>query len=105
MAPLFTGPTRIHVTVTVPLGRGGDDLVMLQKFGPLYSWTNQGSLYTKTSTLEGGGMQAVRNREMALHRKKAFRYSRPQPGWNLPNSPYAGIIYLWRHYSLPGRVW
>ncbi len=24
--------------------------------------------------------------------KKAFRYSRPQPGCHLPNSPYAGIM-------------
>jgi hypothetical protein len=26
--------------------------------------------------------------------KKAFRYSRPQPGCHLPNSPWAGIIEL-----------
>ncbi len=26
--------------------------------------------------------------------KKAFRYSRPQPGCHLPNSPWAGIIYI-----------
>ncbi len=30
--------------------------------------------------------------------KKAFRYSRPQPGCHLLNSPQAGIIYIWRHY-------
>ncbi len=27
-----------------------------------------------------------------LHRKKDFRYSRPQPGCHLPNSPWAGIM-------------
>jgi len=37
--------------------------------------------------------------------KKAFRYSRPQPGRHLPNSPWAGIIYIWRHNSCPGRDW
>ncbi len=37
--------------------------------------------------------------------KKAFRYSRPQPGCQKPNSPWTGIIYKWRHNSRPGRVW
>jgi hypothetical protein len=35
--------------------------------------------------------------------KKAFRNSRPQPGYHLPNSPWAGIIYIWRHNSRPGE--
>ncbi len=33
------------------------------------------------------------------------RVSRLQPGCHEPNSPWAGIIQLWRHYSRPGRVW
>jgi hypothetical protein len=35
-----------------------------------------------------------------LHRnKKAFRYSRPQPGCHLPNSPWAGIMTSYVNYS------
>ncbi len=37
--------------------------------------------------------------------KKGSRVSRHQPGCHWPNSPSAGIIQLWRHYSRPGRVW
>ncbi len=40
-----------------------------------------------------------------LHRKKAFRYYRHQPGCHVQNSSWAGIIYKWRHNSRPGRVW
>ncbi len=29
---------------------------------------------------------------ICLNRKKAFRYSRPQPGCHIPNSPWAGIM-------------
>ncbi len=31
--------------------------------------------------------------------KKAFRYSRPQPGSHLPNSPWAGIMMPYINYS------
>ncbi len=34
-----------------------------------------------------------------LHRKKAFQYSRPQPGCHLPNSPWAGIMTSYIKYS------
>ncbi len=37
--------------------------------------------------------------------KKAFRYSRSQPGCHLPNSPWAGIMTSYINYSCPGRVW
>jgi hypothetical protein len=37
--------------------------------------------------------------------KKGSWVSRLQPGCHEPNSPWAGIIQLWRHYSRPGRVW
>ncbi len=37
--------------------------------------------------------------------KKCSRVSSLQPGCHLPNSPWAGIIQLWRRYSRPGRVW
>ncbi len=30
--------------------------------------------------------------KMFIHRKKAFQYSRPQPGCHLPNSPWAVIM-------------
>ncbi len=49
-----------------------------------------------------------RNTEDPLvHRKKNFSIfpSRPQPWCHLPDSPWAGIIYIWRHNSHPGRVW
>ncbi len=42
-----------------------------------------------------------RGKVRLIHRKKAFRYSRPQPGCHLPNSPWAGIINIWRHNSRP----
>jgi len=35
--------------------------------------------------------------------KKAFRYSRPQPGCQLPNSPWAGIMPTYIIYSLQGE--
>ncbi len=35
--------------------------------------------------------------------KKSSRVSRLQPGCHKPNSPWAGIIQLWRHYSRPGE--
>ncbi len=37
--------------------------------------------------------------------KKAFRYSRPQPGCHLPKSPWAAIMTSYINYSYPGRVW
>jgi hypothetical protein len=37
--------------------------------------------------------------------KKAFRYSRHQPGCHLPNSPWAGIVISYINYSRLGRVW
>ncbi len=37
--------------------------------------------------------------------KKAFRYSCPQPGCHLPDSPWAGIETSYVNYSCPGRVW
>jgi hypothetical protein len=33
-----------------------------------------------------------------LHRKKSFRYSFPQPGCHLPNSPWAGIMTSFINY-------
>ena len=36
--------------------------------------------------------------------KKGSRVSRLQPGCHKPNSPWAGIIQLWRHYSRPSLV-
>jgi hypothetical protein len=37
--------------------------------------------------------------------KKAFRYSRPQPGCHLPNYPWAGVVTSYINYSRLGRVW
>jgi hypothetical protein len=37
--------------------------------------------------------------------KKAFRYSRPQPGCHVPNSPWVGIMTSYINYSCLGRVW
>jgi hypothetical protein len=34
--------------------------------------------------------------------KKAYRFSRPQPGSHKPNSPYRRELF---NYSWPGRVW
>ncbi len=42
---------------------------------------------------------------LKVYRKKAFWYSRPQPGRHLPNSLWAGIITSYINYSHPGRVW
>ncbi len=44
----------------------------------------------------GGGLYTV---------KKGFRYSRPQPGCHLPNSPWAGIMTSHINYSCPEGVW
>jgi hypothetical protein len=38
-----------------------------------------------------------------VHRKKAFRFSRPQPGCHLPNSPWAGIMTSYINYSRKGE--
>jgi hypothetical protein len=40
-----------------------------------------------------------------VHRKKAFRYSRPQPGCHLPKSPWAGKMTSYINYSRLARVW
>ena len=39
-----------------------------------------------------------------LHRKKTFRYSRPQPGCHLSNSPWAGIMTSYINYRHVHRL-
>ncbi len=34
------------------------------------------------------------SKNATLHRKKGYRFSRPQPGCQIPNSPWPGIIKL-----------
>jgi hypothetical protein len=54
---------------------------------------------TKNVKAEEGGILNT------IHCKKAFRYSRPQPGCHLPNSPWAGIMMSHINYSRLGRAW
>jgi hypothetical protein len=42
---------------------------------------------------------------MMSHRKKGFSIFPSQPGCHLSNSPWTGIIYIWHHNSRPGRAW
>jgi hypothetical protein len=45
--------------------------------------------------IEKKGKKGFKDKEDKVYTvKKAFRYSRPQRGCHLPNSPCAGIIYI-----------
>jgi hypothetical protein len=53
--------------------------------------------------LRGSKLSCALDTYLSIHRKKAFRYSRPQPGSHLPNSPWAGIMTSYINYSCPGE--
>jgi hypothetical protein len=46
------------------------------------------------SVTDHGDITLERVGGMNIHCKKGYRFSRPQPGCHLPNSPWPGIIKL-----------
>jgi hypothetical protein len=61
------------------------------------SWASGWPRVLPRFALSGGCLSRLQHKATVIHCKKAFRYSRPQPGCHLPNSPGRE---LWRHYTL-----